>query len=267
MWFRRIPGIPLTMTDYSQSGSGFSLKARLTPWDREVLGFPVAAITELEISDDADFKNVFDDFRQWLDAHHVGLVSCRLAQDKLKEASALEYEGFRFIETVLHPVHERLEAVGSDDGQIIISEAESQDVETIAGIAERSFGHERFHADPRIDNAKANRRYANWVSNTSADGNQQLLKITEGGNLVAFFIVERVSPNKIYWHLTAVSPEYQGRGYGRRVWLAMLNRHKQDGIESVSTTISARNVPALNLYSSLNFRFLPPEMTFHWWNG
>jgi hypothetical protein len=44
----------------------------------------------------------------------------------------------------------------------------------------------------------------------------------------------------------------------------MLARHLGEGVGKVSTTIAARNVPVLNLYSSLRFRFAPPEMTFHW---
>jgi ribosomal protein S18 acetylase RimI-like enzyme len=68
----------------------------------------------------------------------------------------------------------------------------------------------------------------------------------------------------VYWHLTAVAPQCQGQGYGWRVWRAMLAHHARGGVRSVRTTITAGNVPVLNLYSKLGFRFLPPETTFHW---
>jgi hypothetical protein len=44
----------------------------------------------------------------------------------------------------------------------------------------------------------------------------------------------------------------------------MLQRHRNEGAAVITTTISARNVRVLNLYSKLGARFLPPEMTFHW---
>ncbi|MBK8535842.1 MAG: hypothetical protein IPL59_12375 [Candidatus Competibacteraceae bacterium] len=47
----------------------------------------------------------------------------------------------------------------------------------------------------------------------------------------------------------------------------MLRYHQERGQDVVMTTISARNVSVLNLYTKLNFRFLPPEMTFHWVRG
>jgi hypothetical protein len=34
--------------------------------------------------------------------------------------------------------------------------------------------------------------------------------------------------------------------------------------EAVTTTISSRNTRVLNLYAKLGFRFMPPEITFHW---
>ena len=94
-----------------------------------------------------------------------------------------------------------------------------------------------------------------------------LLKILDDETLIAFFIIEAKEDGSVYWHLTVVSPEFQGRGYGRRTWLAMLRQHNEKGHNAVSTTISARNISALNLYSSLSFRFSPPDMTFHWTKG
>jgi RimJ/RimL family protein N-acetyltransferase len=73
-----------------------------------------------------------------------------------------------------------------------------------------------------------------------------------------------VNDGHSFWNLSAIFPGYYGKGYGRRAWLAMLRYHQENGCIAVSTTISARNIAVLNLYSSLNFRFLPPEMTFHW---
>ena len=81
--------------------------------------------------------------------------------------------------------------------------------------------------------------------------------------MVGFFIVERQSDHGMYWHLTAIDPDHQGRGVGLDLWRTRLLRHRAEGVTSVETTISAHNVAALNLYARLGFTFTAPMMTFH----
>ena len=76
--------------------------------------------------------------------------------------------------------------------------------------------------------------------------------------------MERLTDSQIAWRLTAVAPEFQGKGLGKGIWNSVLALHRDSGIDSVVTTISSANVRVLNLYSSLGFKFEAPEMTFHW---
>ncbi|MBV5350282.1 GNAT family N-acetyltransferase, partial [bacterium] len=110
---------------------------------------------------------------------------------------------------------------------------------------------------------RASVRYGNWVVNSLDHPRQSLLKVVDGENIVALFIVEQLASGKVYWHLTAVAPQYQGKGLGWRAWRAMMHYHQLQGIGVIETTISARNIRVLNLYARLGARFLPPEMTFH----
>jgi RimJ/RimL family protein N-acetyltransferase len=82
--------------------------------------------------------------------------------------------------------------------------------------------------------------------------------------LVAFFVTELLPDGTCYWHLNAVAPGVQGKGYGLRAWLTMLRHARDSGARRVRTSIAARNHRALNLYARLGFRFSPPLMTFHW---
>lgn len=243
--------------------AGVGLTAELVPWDAEVLGFPVASLSRFRVEEQADVRAAFQALDEWLDANAVGLVSCRLPAAGLRESFALEAAGFRFIETVLHPVFRDLQKRPPGAPELTVSGVRPPEVEALAQLAESCFGFERFHADPRLDDRAADRRYGNWVRNAAGSARQELLKIEDDGQVVAFFIVEAPAPIEAYWHLTAVAPAFQGQGYGRRVWRAVMDMHREQGVDSVATTIAARNVPVLNLYASLDFRFLPPEMTFH----
>jgi RimJ/RimL family protein N-acetyltransferase len=111
----------------------------------------------------------------------------------------------------------------------------------------------------------ANQRYKQWALNSFDNKSQKLVKVVNRErDLVGFFVYEELTNNGIHWHLTAINKDFQGKGLGYDTWLTLISHHRDIGVESIRTTISARNCPVLNLYSKLGFRFDLPEMTFHW---
>lgn len=254
----------LKVPELSIEHKGFKLEACLVPWDTDVFGFSIAQITHLNIEDASQASVGFEALFQWADMNDIRMISCRLSHDQFIASFLLEQYGFKFIEMVLHPFIENLQSINLSEQDFQIRHVPTSEVTMVQDLAKKCFAHERFHADPRLSTALADERYGRWVKNSHASSNQILLKIEDNHQIIAFFVIENLSENEVYWHLTAVSPEFQGRGYGFKTWLAMLGKHKADGFSQVSTTISARNSRVLNLYSHLQFRFLPPEMTFHW---
>lgn len=243
---------------------GLVLRASLVPWDSAILKYPVAQIEEIRILDSRQSDLDYTTFEAWRDTNGCHFVSCRLDHSLLSESMFLEKKDFRFVEMVLHPMIEGLAQLNIPDQGLAVSGVGKDDLPAIRKIAETCFTYERFHLDPRVGSHIGNMRYGQWVTNTFEHPRQRLLKICDKDLLIGFFIVESVGEGDVYWHLTAISPRYQGKGYGRRAWLAMLRYHQEDGKNSISTTISARNMPIMNLYSSLSFRFMSPQMTFHW---
>lgn len=246
------------------STSSLRLQAALVSWDTDIFGFPVAQIQKLEIIDLLSATEEYQTFQRWLDVNKIRVASCRLPHDRLQESMFLESKGFRFIEMVLHPKIEKLQSLDIAQDNLVITPAFESDLPMMCSIAERAFSHERYHIDPRLDPRWGDLRYSRWVKNSLNHSRQQLLKVMDSEHIVALFIIEFVEHKSVYWHLTAISPKWQGQGYGYRVWRAMLRHHQAEGQDCVITTISARNFTVLNLYAKLDFRFLPPEMTFHW---
>lgn len=251
-------------TSLELTGPALFIQCTMAPWDTDIFGFPVAQFQTIQLLDTKQAVAEYKVVAAWLDEMRVGIASCRLPHDQLRESMFLEGQCFRFIEMVLHPRLDRLAQRELTEDTLVITKAEEADLAAIESIAERVFGYERYHIDYRLDPRLADQRYSRWVRNSFVHPKQRLLKIMDGAHLIAFFIVEINDEGGAYWHLTAVAREWQGQGYGRRVWQAMLRHHRNEGVEYVSTTISARNIPVLNLYARLGFSFLPPEMTFHW---
>jgi RimJ/RimL family protein N-acetyltransferase len=251
------------MNDFQYIEDGTSLAAILTPWDKDALGFGVAQITTIKLGAEASVQKGYEALQRWCSDEQVKLVSCRLPHQELKKSFFLESKNFKFIEMVLHPQADQLQDWRLEAAGLQIMAATPADMADLDAIALTAFNTERFHLDPRIDSKRGDLRYARWVAATPSHPRQQLLKIVDADRIVGLFIVEAVSATLVYWHLTAINPLYQGQGYGKRVWLSMMQHHQAHGYQGIRTTIAARNYRVLNLYASLNFRFSAPEMTFH----
>jgi ribosomal protein S18 acetylase RimI-like enzyme len=242
------------------------LRYHLTPWDIPILGANVAAISLIKIHTESAAGRDYAGFRDWCDRQRVVLVSCRLPQERLAECGFLEARGFRFIELNYLP---RLDGLGKlffddADREIEIMRADLEDQAEIAGIAGQIYDTGRFHVDPLLGPEIGNRRYRTWASNAFHLPRQDVLKCVLHGKIVAFMVVEESGPASRFWSLVGLAPGLAGQGIGRRVWRAMLNFHRQEGVDEVSTSISSQNVRVHNLYVSLGFRFPPPLVTLHW---
>jgi RimJ/RimL family protein N-acetyltransferase len=241
-----------------------SMAWSLAPWDEAVCGFPVIQITSLQVMGTNASADLLR-FERVRDEIGVGLVSCRLPHDQLKESMLLEDHGFRFIEMLYAP---ELNLTGfnadGDAGLLPVRRASVVDLPTLLEIARTAFNNERFKMDPRLDPGISDQRFQNWVASSLHHVTQELYVITDGAHIIAFFVTELLKDGTCYWHLNAVAPDAQGQGYGRRVWLSMLHQAARTGAQRVRTSIAARNHRVLNLYARLGFTFLPPSMTFHW---
>lgn len=234
------------------------------PWDEAVCPYPVIQINHIEVRGAgarADMR-FFEEARAALGA---GLVSCRLPHERLAESMLLEECGFRFIEMLYAPCLE-LEGVpvaGAQD-TLQVSLATEAEMPTLLAIAGNAFHNERFRMDPRLGPSISDQRYRNWVASTPGHPRQQLYTIADAGRILAFFIVELQTDGTCYWHLNALAEDARGQGYGRRVWLAMIEHARRMGALRVRTSVVARNVRVLSLYAKLGFGLPPPAMTFHW---
>lgn len=236
----------------------------LVPWDTEILGRPVAEIKRLEIMDSNQAIDDYRYFTDWCIKQGIVLCSARLNHGKLAESMFLEARGFRFIEMNYRPRLTGLQALtfGTEDIEIALVQKEDHDF-LIDQVA-KTFGFGRFHQDARIGSEMGNKRYQVWIRNSFSASHQTVYKCLHNDKIIGFFVVEYPDNNQCFWSLVGILPEYQGQGFGRSVWRAMLRWNQQQGVDIVSTSISSHNVAVFNLYVPLGFRFPEPQMTFHW---
>ena len=245
-------------------GPGLSLEVSLIPWDTHVFGYPVGQVDEIVLVPHEDPAPSVARLLSWLDERHVRLVSCRLDSLRLRESMLLQDLGFRFVEMVYSPLLTPLRFDPTDNDGLIIAAARAEDRAALEAIASSVFTTGRHLLDWRLDRSAGHERYRRWLDGAMADDSLEVLKASIGREIVGFFIVETRPGGRVYWHLTAVAAEWQGKGIGKRIWRAMIERHSADGVRRIETTISAHNTAVINLYARLGFRFTAPRATFHW---
>jgi len=246
------------------------LAAALVPWDTESFCVSVAQVQHIEVHDrpaaDAEMQHLLT----WFDIQGVQLAACRLDHSRLLESSALERIGFRFIEMVygmeINPQRLQPGADASKDASLGVQwrRACKADLAELQQLAADAFATGRWNMDWSVGQALGGHRYADWVARSLAEPKHEILCAVVECQTIGLFIVEPAGDGSVYWHLTAVEPKWQGRGIGKAMWGSMLHRHAQDGATSVRTTISTRNVPVVNLYARLGWRFVNCQMTYHW---
>jgi ribosomal protein S18 acetylase RimI-like enzyme len=243
---------------------GLYLEWNEVAWDSAVFGFPVLQISYLQLHSEGGGAD-FGKFEEIRDKAGAGIVSCRLNHNALVESMMLEDHGFRFVEMVYQPQLDDLSRSPEPvHGFLAARPGSTGDLPAVLEIAGTAFSNERFHADPRLPSEYGDKRYRNWVRSSVGHPRQRLTVLLDGKRLVSFFVTEMLPDGTDYWHLNAVSPSEQGRGYGRRAWMTMVRQAKEKGAKRVRTCVAARNHRVINLYARLGFLFPPPMMTFHW---
>jgi len=245
-----------------------SLRASLVPWDTESFGVRVAQIDHLRVAAGSEAQAFADGstLTAWLHEHAIRVASARLPESALRESFLLERLGFRFVEMVYAMRTEVLTADSASPPSLSLrwEPATQADLPILQRIAAAAFVTGRWQVDWRVGEALSGRRYADWVRRSLSDPHHRVVKALLDGEVAGFFITEARADGSVFWHLTAVDAAFRGRGVGRAMWQSMAALNAAEGATRLQTTIAARNLPVVNMYARLGWRFDGCQMTLHW---
>lgn len=215
---------------------------RFIPWDTQTFG-----INTFEIVCETD--EVLKEVISKADSGHYTFRASPLTSKSL-----LHELGFYYCDTLIEPYSSREQLVYFTHSQISISE--SFDIDEVAQIARESFVYDRFHRDFNINSQLADFRYENWLRNLYEIN--QVVGLKFANNIVGFWAY---SENKILLH--ALSKKYRGKGLSKAFWYLACLRLFDAGYNELTSSISSSNLPALNLYASLGFKFRNASDIYH----
>ena len=174
--------------------------------------------------------------------------------DPLAGKRALHEHGFYYCDTLIEPYC----AAGEFKPQPHPAAGASREtaLESLLAICRGSFQHDRFHRDFGVESARADRRYETWLRELHAA--RKVYGLTWENEIAGFIACEG---GKLVLH--AMGVQHRGRGFARHLWSAVCADLVRQGVSELSSSISATNLAALNLYVALDFRFRNPVDLYH----
>jgi RimJ/RimL family protein N-acetyltransferase len=175
--------------------------------------------------------------------------------DPLASKKLLHEFGFYYCDTLIEPYCASRDLVRFERADAAVSRNVA--FEPVLAICHGAFAYDRFHRDFELDREQADRRYDRW-----------LRQLHDGGELYGLFLGDALAgfigltANRMVLH--AMAPEYRGKGLAKYLWsVACAHFFDQLGIEELESSISVANLPVVNLYASLGFRFRRATDVYH----
>jgi GNAT superfamily N-acetyltransferase len=190
-----------------------------------------------------------------LEVAHLKAGHYTLKCAPLESKQELISAGFYYADTLIRPEapRDQLKLFQKEGLEVVLS-ALSPEIEV---LGRNSFEHGRFHKDPHMKPQAADQRYLNWMRDLAAAS--KLYLVSYSGKLAAFVCAEGG-----HLVLHAVAQEFRGKGLAKYLWSAVLRElYKNKEIEVFSSSVSASNLAALNLYASLGFSFKGAQEVWH----
>lgn len=267
-----LPGSGPVATPAGVAGGVRALCVLRTPvWDLEHFGFLLGRIEYLIAADGQAAAAAAAWALRRFGELGARVVTVRVPVEDLEVVGALEAAGFRFAEHLLTPWRSwegwERKSMGAT------RPTEPADLPALCGIARATFRTDHFHLDPRFDGEAADGVYAKWIESWHAEPPQggRSRVIIADGRVSGFFMYRFTEPAGLHGRrvtdlvLGGMAPDMAGRGLGHRMYCDVMDDAAAN-TEYGRVTIVTSNVPVLNLYVKLGFRFSTGgEVTFHKW--
>lgn len=166
--------------------------------------------------------------------------------DPVASKEFLHANGFYYCDSLIEPycLREHFTCHTTEGVQL----SRSANIEDLLLVSNGAFSYDRFHRDFNVPARLADLRYDNWLKQLHREDN--VYGLIYHGNLAGFIGYHE---NKLVLHAMALP--YRGKGLAKYFWSAICQNMFDAGYGEVSSSISATNKAALNLYASLGFRF------------
>ncbi|MGE5828873.1 MAG: N-acetyltransferase family protein, partial [Micromonosporaceae bacterium] len=141
--------------------------------------------------------------------------------------------------------------------------ATADDLPTLVKMVDGMFTRDRFHLDPHLPADRCDRRYAQWLERGFADGDYLFVYAADSGEAMGFYLLRGEPGGDVDLSLAGVDERYRRGGAGALMYDEVVQRCREMGFRTASSTISTNNLDVVNLFLRLGFVIRSSQLTMH----
>lgn len=194
-------------------------------------------------------------------------LTVRRPQSEWARIQALEAAGFHTVDGILE-LSRKIDVLSSSGSGVTspyrFRLAEKTDADAVAALSAKSFHLSRFHNDPLITRAQADRVHFEWGRNSclglAADG----VWLVEREGILCGFITGKIKDKTGSIVLITVDPQEAGRGVGLALVQKACAWFSERGCLEARVPTQTNNFAALRLYTRAGFETVAASVTLRW---
>ena len=220
-------------------------------WDSKFFGFPVG---DLLVENDFSGTRVInsDDFTFFQ-------VRSKFSLDIISSTHSLSYLETKILFSKVLNQLNNLEESCIDFDDLPISE------NSLYELAYESGKCSRYNQDINISDDKFKKLYQFWIKNSfNKSFADKIFYIKEVEN-VQGFVTLKINNEKAQIGLIAVSPNYQGKGIGKKLLLKTEDYCFENDVKILQIPTQEENIGACNFYSKMNYKISEKTIIKHFW--
>lgn len=194
-----------------------------------------------------------------IDVPAPAFIDARVAVSDMGRSTELHAAGFALVDTSVTFLRAGTTEALQFDADIRM--AEPADADRVAQIAGENFSTDRFHADPDIDDAVADRIKADWARNFFAGRRGEWMVVGCRGGQAAGFLQLLDRNEEVVIDLIAVDGASRNTGLARAMIGFAAGTCKPGAPIRVGTQLA--NTASIRLYETLGFRLNSASHIFH----
>jgi hypothetical protein len=250
-----------------------------TPWETRNLRIPSYVLNTTAFCSAPDVKKLKVQLKSLKYEKSSFFIFARIPREQIHLIQLLEQVGFYVIECTVSPFirlhnYERIDLFEQNkllylpekfrSASVKISTVDLPDntiASNIKSLASESFLDDRFHVDYNCPTEIADQRFAYWVDDL-VNNEKVSFDLMYIKDEIAGFMARK--ENELI--LAGFSKAYRASGLGEYLWLTSCSIIKELSHKTAETLISINNIPVLNLYARLGFRFKDTQYGLHYWS-
>ena len=223
------------------------MKIKFLPWETDLFNKKCGKLVDISLEDTFDTED-------------YSFLCAKIPFGDEAVATRLCYRNFVFIETAVTLFRFSPAIDFRFNKAVHVKEADNDQMDALAEIAENALALSRFHLDPKIDSKTAGNSRRQWVINAFDRQETHVLAATRENNTMGFLVLKQDHQGAKV-DLIAVSKPARKQGIGRALMAEAFRIVKG---KKLYTTTQIINHAALQFYQSIGFVVTDGYYSFHW---